>query len=260
MRLFFKLASISIRSQMAHRASFFMLAISHFLSTFVGIFGIWVLFDRFKLVEGWTLAEVALIYGVVHMGFSIAESVARGFDTFDRMVKMGEFDRVLLRPLGTLFQIAVKDVQLMRIGRFLQGLVVLAIGIKELALPLGPFHYIVLCLAIVGVAALFYGLFVLQATLAFWTTESLELMNITTYGGVEAAQFPMTIYPEGFRLFFTLVIPLACVAYYPLATLLQHESFPIAFALLFPLGGVLFLLISCLIWHLGVRHYTSTGS
>ena len=69
--------------------------------------------------------------------------------------------------------------------------------------------------AVLGGACLFGGLFVLQATMCFWSTESLEIMNTTTYGGVETAQFPLTVYRDWFRKFFTYVVPLASVTYFP---------------------------------------------
>ena len=34
----------------------------------------------------------------------------------------------------------------------------------------------------------------LQATLAFWTVDSLEVAKTLTYGGVEAGQYPLDIY------------------------------------------------------------------
>jgi ABC-2 type transport system permease protein len=256
--LFLKLMSISMRAQMQYRASFFMLVFSYCFSTLVGIVGIWVLFDRFKLVEGWTFKEVCIIYGVVHMGFSIAECFARGLDKFDQMLIQGDFDRVLLRPAGTLIQVASSQVQLMRLGRFLQGFIVLVFGMQSLAIPLFSFQLLVILASIAGTACLFYGLIVLQGTLAFWTTESLEIMNIVSFGGVEACQYPITIYPKMFQVIFTYIIPLGCISYFPVATILGHEQSP--FVLLFPLGGVLFLILSCFLWRVGVLRYTSTGS
>src|SRR5262245_43113177 len=98
LRLFFRLIGISFRSKMQHRASFWMLLSTYFLSTFIDIVGIWVLFDRFKMVQGWTLKEVAILYGIMHIGFSIPEAFARGFDNFGLLIKSGDFDRILLRP------------------------------------------------------------------------------------------------------------------------------------------------------------------
>lgn len=258
--LYFKLVGVSFRSQMQHKASFLMLATSHFISTFVDIFTIWLLFDRFKMVQGWTIKEVALIYGIIQMGFAAAESTARGFDKFSDLVKYGDFDRVLLRPIGTLIQVAVREIQLLRIGRFLQGLVVLLWGCEQLKIPFISYHAVVIFISILGTYCLFYGLFILQGTISFWTTETLELMNILTFGGMEAGQFPLSIYKPGFRLFFTFVVPLACVGYYPIAILLRHETFSYWLGILFPIIGVLFLLMATQVWKFGVKHYHSTGN
>ncbi len=258
-RLYLKLVGISFKSQMQYRASFFMLSLAHFISTFVEILGIWVLFDRFKMMQGWTFEELALMYGIMHMGFALAEAMARGFDTFSQIVKNGEFDRLLLRPLGTLFQVATREIQMMRIGRFLQGFVILMWSCSQLDYSCFSQHALTILFSIIGTACFFYGLFVIQATISFWTIETLELMNIVTYGGVETGQYPMSIYQPGFRYFFTLIVPLACVAYYPIAILLQHEDFPLWLSMIFPFAGVVFLYLSCQLWKIGVRQYQSSG-
>ena len=55
----------------------------------------------------------------------------------------------------------------------------------------------------------------LEATTAFWTTESLEVWNAFTYGGVTMSQYPLEIYRPWFRRFFIFVIPLGCINYLP---------------------------------------------
>src|SRR6185503_7865928 len=111
--------------------------------------------------------------------------------------------------------------------------------------------------------ALFSGILILQATLAFWTVESLEIANTLTYGGVEAAQYPLDIYTRWFRNFLTFVVPLGCVSYFPVAFVLGHAEktgatewmLPVA-----PVFGFFFLAMSLWMWRIGVRHYRSTGS
>lgn len=260
MSLYLRMVAISIRSQMQYKGSFLLLSFAHFISTFAEILGIWMLFERFKFIEGWTLAELSIIYGVIHIGFAIAEASSRGFDTFSNMVKTGEFDRLLLRPCSTLLQVASRDFQLMRVGRLLQGLCVLLWGCIQNDIAFLSLPTLIIILAIMGTSCVFYALFVLQATLSFWTVETLELMNITTYGGVEAGQYPITAYTPGFRFFITFIIPLACVAYYPVAILLKHESLPLWMAYILPITGFAFLYLSFKTWSFGVRHYSSAGS
>jgi len=62
-------------------------------------------------------------------------------------------------------------------------------------------------LAILGCASLFYGLPVLGGMMSFWTTETLEILNCLTHGGNFAGQYPISIYRESFRRFFTWIVP-----------------------------------------------------
>ncbi|MFX9061714.1 ABC-2 family transporter protein, partial [Acinetobacter baumannii] len=78
--------------------------------------------------------------------------------------------------------------------------------------------------AMAGGIALFTGILVLQATLSFWTVESLEVAHILTYGGVEAAQFPLDIYVRWFRTVLVFAVPLGGVAYYPVLAVLGRAD------------------------------------
>jgi ABC-2 type transport system permease protein len=165
-----------------------------------------------------------------------------------------------LRPVGTLFQVATREVCVEKIGRFIQGFVVLLWGAHELHFSFFSLPSLCLVFAFVGAVSLFYGIFVIQATFAFWLTDTLELLDIITYGGREVAQYPLTIFNRGFYILFTYLIPVACVVYYPVATLLQREAIPLWIGFLSPLVGLIFLYLSFQFWKLGVKHYHSTGS
>ena len=109
----------------------------------------------------------------------------------------------------------------------------------------------------------FVGLLVLQGTLAIFTVESLEVMNVLTYGGVQAAQFPLSIYGGGLRRFLTFVVPLGAVTYFPALVILDKPDplgAPLWFGLGSPACGFVFLGIALLVWRWGVGRYVSTGS
>jgi ABC-2 type transport system permease protein len=262
LRLYVRYLGISLRSQMQYRASFLMSMVGHLFTTLIEFLGITVLFQRFGNLRGWTLPEIALFYGIVNIAFALAEGVGRGFDVFPDMIKSGSFDRLLLRPRSTALQVAGQELQLMRVGRLLQGVGVLVWASAALKVTWTAGSLLFLCAIVLGGTCMFYGLFVLQATLAFWTIETLEIMNAVTYGGIETAQYPLTIYRPWFRRFFTFVIPLACMNYLPVGALLGRStsSWEALLAGLSPLVGVCFLLVCLQIWKLGVRHYHSTGS
>jgi ABC-2 type transport system permease protein len=222
-----------------------------------------VLFERFGRLRVWTLPAVALFYGVVNIAFAVAEAVGRGFDTFPALVRTGDFDRLLLRPRSTALQVAGQELQLLRVGRFLQGLAVLLWAASALKVSWAMPKVALIVAMILGGASLFFGLFILQATLSFWTIETLEMMNTVTYGGTETAKYPLTIYRPWFRRFFTFVVPLACMNYLPASVILERPDAPLVPAILLwmtPAVGGVFLVLALLFWNLGVRHYHSTGS
>src|SRR5207253_41548 len=263
LQLYWSYVNVSFRSQMQYRASFVLRSLGHFLVTGTEFLGFVALFQRFGQIQGWTLPQMGLFYGMISLAFATTEAVFRGFDIFPNLIKSGDFDRYLLRPRSTALQVLGQDFQLMRVGRFSQALIVLFWSAGRLNVEWSPGNITLLLGGIAGGACLFAGLFVLQATMCFWTTESLEILNCTTYGGVETAQFPVSIYRGWFRAIFTFVIPLATINYFPIHAILNIKDAlgsTLLLQWLSPLAGVLFLLVCLQCWRVGVRRYTSTGS
>ena len=262
-RLYGRYLGISVRSQMEYRGSFIMQSIGHFLITCVEFLTIGMLFDRFGGIEGWTLPEVGLFYGMVNTAFALSDAAARGFDQFGTMVKSGDFDRLLLRPRSAALQVAGQELTLRRVGRLLQGLAVLAWSSVSLSIAWTPAKILFLAGTVLCGMCLFFGVIVLQATAAFWTVETLEMFNTLSYGGVQTGQYPLTIYQRWFQRFFTFVVPLAAVTYFPAVAILGRDD-PLGTSRIFqhvvPLIGVAFLAVSLQAWKIGVRHYRSTGS
>lgn len=264
LRLYGHMLGLSLRAQLQFRASFLMMVAGQFAITFVEGVGVWALFARFGGLTPWSLPQVAFFYGVVNAGFAITDGIARGFDRFAaRFVKTGDFDRLLLRPRSTALQVAADEVVLARVGRLSQALLVMGWASVHLDLRWTAARVLLLLGTLIACVLFFYALFIFNAALAFWTTETLEVINILTHGGVETAQYPIAIYERTFRRFFTFVVPLACVAYFPVVAILDAPD-PLGTSRLFqhlaPLGSLLFFGAMLLLWQRGVGRYTSTGS
>lgn len=256
--------SASIRGQLQYPTSTFLLAAGQFMTTIIDILAAWALFDRFGAVQGWTFGDIALFFGMVSVSFAVADFLSRGFDMFGPMfIRTGDFDRILLRPRSATLQLIGYDFRIARIGRFLQGVLIIALATSALSIAWDPAKVALAMWTIAGGVALFFGLMVFQATLAFWTVESLEVMNVLTYGGVQAAQFPLSLYAPWFRNLLIFVVPLGCVAYFPVLAILDKPDplgAPDWILPLTPAAGFLFLGVSFLAWRFGVSKYTSTGS
>ncbi|WP_423800385.1 ABC transporter permease [Neobacillus sp. SAB-20_R2A] len=260
MGLYFKYLKILFKSQMQYRASFWLLAIGQFFIPFSIFAGLYLLFERFGQIKGWQFFEVALCFAVIHMAFSISECFARGFDTFSGLVVRGEFDRLLVRPRSTFLQVLGSKFEFTKFGRLLQSLIVLAWTLDNLTIGWTAAKIITLFLMITSGVLIFTGIYILQATLCFWTVQDLEVANIFTDGGREMAQYPLNIYQKWVTRFFTYVIPFGTVNYLPLMYLLGKTTGSAIYFMLLPVLGSLFILPCLLIWQFGVRRYRSTGS
>ncbi len=258
MKLYLKYLKIHVQSMMEHKASFFLTMAAQVMTTITAFLGISCLFLRFHSVQGFSYQEVLLGYSVILFSFSLAEMFARGFDAFGSILSNGQFDRILLRPRNDIFQVLATKVEFTRIGKLLQAFVMMLYVIFTSDISWTPCKAAIVVLMIFGGAALFSGLFLVYAALCFFTTQGLEFLNIFTDGGRELGKYPMGIYGKAVLRFFTFLVPLAMIQYYPLLYLTGRDSRTILG--LCPLTGFVFLIPCHALWKFGVRHFVSTGS
>lgn len=258
MKLYRKYFSIHMKAAMQYKLSFFLTVIAQFFVSFEVFLGVYFMFRRFHSVDDFTYSQVLLCYSVVLFQFYLAEFFFRGFDRFSAMLGNGEFDRILVRPRNTVFQVLVSRMDFARIGRLLQGFVLLPYAMATCGVSWDASRVLTLLFMILGGTLLFAGIFVLGATLSFFTTQGLEVVNAFTDGFKEHGKYPLSIYGKRVLQFTTFVVPFALVQYYPLLYLLGRVESPVYIFL--PLLAALFLIPCYLVWRIGVRHYRSTGS
>lgn len=260
-----RLLGAQLRSQLHYRTSFILDVLATMLITLTEFGALALVFGRFGAIDGWTLGEVAFLYGLVEVSFGVMDMLFAGFDParFGQEVRKGSFDQLLLRPLAVTWQVLGSDMTLRRLGR-----IVLGAGIFILALGLNPVDWTALKLVylpvvVIGMVLFFGGLFIIGATLTFWTVESVEAMNILTYGGSYLMSYPMSIYQEWLRRLFTFVVPAIFLNYYPALYFLDKPDpfgFPAFAHFLAPVAGGAVFTAAVGFWRYGIRHYQSTGS
>jgi ABC-2 type transport system permease protein len=260
-----RLISVKIRGQMQYRASFLFDVFSTALITAVEFGSLALIIQRFESIAGWTLAEVAFLYGLINISFGLMDMLFSGFDpqNFGIQVRRGTFDQLLLRPVNITLQVLGSEFILRRLGRIAQGAVIFVIAASRLDIHWTVEKIVYLPVVAASLVCFFGGLFIIGATVSFWTVESLEVVNIFTYGGTEMMSYPMHIYQDWMRYFFTYIIPAIFLNYYPALYFLgKPDPFDLpSFApFLSPLVGFGVLAFSLSFWNFGIRHYQSTGT
>jgi ABC-2 type transport system permease protein len=265
LELYARLLGAQLRSQMHYRVGFVLDVISTMLFT-VTEFGAFVLvFQRFPRIGGWKLEEVAFLYSMVEFSFGVMDMIFAGFDppAFAQYIRKGTLDQFLLRPSSLLVQIFGSDFTLHHIGR-----VMLAIGILVYAITANHIIWnlekaVFFPFVILGMILFFGGLFMVGATITFWTVESSEAMNIFTYGGWYLMSYPMNIYSDWLRKIFTFVVPAIFLNYYPALFFLEKPDpfqMPYFAHFIAPIVGVVVFWLSVQFWKFGLTHYQSTGN
>lgn len=260
MKLYMRYLMIHLKSVMEYKTSFILTAIGQGITTLTSFLAMYFLFNRFGNIKGYTFDEVLLCFSTIFIAFALAECFGRGFDNFSSIISNGEFDRIMVRPRNEILQVMGTKIELTRIGRLLQGIVVLIYALYRSTVNWDLMKAVSLTLMILGGVALFFGIFMIGAALSFFTIEGLEIINIFTDGGREIAQYPLDIYKKGVLKFFTFVVPIAFINYYPFIYIIDKVPKNKILYALSPILAILFLIPSYGVWRLGVKHYKSTGS
>jgi len=250
---------------MQYRTSFMLDALGTFLINFTDLLSIWIIMNHTPLMGGWTLGEIALLYGLVTASFGLHELVQGAFDNdvFADYIQRGLFDQLLTRPLPIVFQMLTEFFPLRRLGRITQGFFALGLGVwlSHVRWTLGKVLFVPLI--VLGGVVFFMAISIAGCTLCFWTVKSTEIVNIFTYGGQALLSYPMSVYQQWMRQFFTYILPMAFINYFPALYLLDKPNpfgLPSFVPFLAPLVCCAMFLLSLRLWRFGVGRYQSTGS
>jgi ABC-2 type transport system permease protein len=258
-----RLLAAQVRSQTQYRLSFALdLGFSTVLTS-LDLATLWVLFTVNDSLGGFGGGDVLLMVGIAAVAFPIADLAVGNTEKMQVYVRSGLFDAVLLRPLSSLGQLVVMDFAPRRVGRVVQGTVIYVV-----ALTVSPVHWSVPVALLVVLAplagAVFFGaIFVAGATVAFWWIDSGEVANAFTYGGKDAAAYPVTVFGGLFRRIFVYGLGFAFIAYLPALAMLGRSDplgTPDWLRWCSPLTSLAVATVAGLFWRTGVRHYRSTGS
>ena len=105
---------------------------------------------------------------------------------------------------------------------------------------------------------IFLAILIASASYCFLTIKGLEVRNVLTDGCKDMAQYPIGIFKKGFINFFTFIVPMGLVNYYPFLFLLgKSNNKLLCFC---PLLTILYLIPAIWLFYRGLKRYSSIGS
>ncbi|MFV8828130.1 ABC transporter permease [Alkalihalobacterium sp. APHAB7] len=256
--MFFQYASQYLKTRLTYRVDTVVEIFSDLLFQAVNLVFILVVFGHTSFLSGWNREEIIFIYGFFLVPYAIFTSFFNIWDFNDRYIVKGEMDRVLTRPIHSLFQIVLERMELESLFGVITGIAIMFYAGSQLGLSLSWYDPFIFVALVIGGALIYGSIFTMLASISFWSDSKTDFMpmmyNIGNYG-----RYPVDIYNGVIRFVLTWILPFAFVGVYPAAYFLGREEW-FMYAALTPVMGIIFFILAIVIWNVGVTKYRGAGN
>ena len=228
-----------------------------------------IIYNNVDFISGWTEPQY---FAFMATGMLINAIIETFFmpncANFSELIRTGNLDFVLLKPIDTQFLISCEKMQLAMVNQIVLALSLLGYALYQIGEPISFFQVVTyLAFLVVGVA-FFYSLMITLASMSVWMGRNQGLYDFWFYITV-FARYPRSIYNgvdpdrleagEVLQTAFTFIIPILLVVTVPasvIARSMDSWKFP-AIALGTSLLG---LVVSRWVFNTALRSYRSASS
>ncbi|MFH7817669.1 ABC transporter permease [Neobacillus thermocopriae] len=257
-KIFFQYMSQYIKTRLQYRTDIFVEFFSDLLSQAINLIFILVVFGHTQFLNGWNRDEIIFIYGFFLVPFAVFSAFFNIWDFNERYIVKGELDRILTRPIHSLFQIILERMELEALLGAITGLAVMLYAGLRLHINVEWYDSLLFIFFVIGGVLIYGGIFIMLACISFWADARTSLMpmmyNISNYG-----RYPVNIYNHIIRFVLTWILPFAFVGVYPAAFFLEKQEW-FWYSFLTPVMGIIFFTISVILWNQGIKRYRGAGN
>lgn len=245
--------------RLAYKGDFVVSIITTMIATAFGIALVFILFQRAPEIAGWSFHEILFLYGFGLIPLSLFNVVSINLYYFgESYIVEGKFDRILLRPVHSLFQVMSEQFRLEALSDTATGLFIVVYTSNKLGLQHGPEDWAFLGAAALCGLIIYLAVFLMLTCVSFWVEDRVGIIP-PVYNMLAFGRYPLNIYSPLVQFLLSWVIPFAFASFYPSTVLLERMEYQSYVALL-PLVMVVFLTGAIVLWNRGVANYSSTGT
>jgi viologen exporter family transport system permease protein len=259
LRLFALYFAQYAKVRLEYKADFFIAFFSSMAATVLGFGFVLVLFTKIPKLQDWSFYEILFLYGFSLIPLGFFNVVSWNLYQFgDIYIIQGKFDRIMLRPVDTLFQVLFEKFRLESLQEVVTGSFVVAIAVKHLHVPWPASDYLWFILMVASGALIYLAVFLMLTAVSFWFEDRVGIVppvfNMLTFG-----RYPLTIYNVFIQFMLSWIIPFGFASFYPTTHFLGRSHFNTYFYLV-PVVAASFFVLALIVWNRGVENYSSTGS
>lgn len=248
-----------MQNQLAFRPSFILAIIGKVARALILILMFQVIYFNTPLLAGWKYEEIFLLL----VTFLTIESII--IITFHRnlsyylpnLLRKGNFDFILTKPLSPLFQTSFRVIDFMDLASFTVVAYLWYYYFSHYA-PAFSFGQIIFYLLLLVNALFFiFSLLTIIATSAFWTINTDGLGRLFE-NIIRIARFPTDIFRGLVGFIFLYLFPIGMISTVPSKFLIGTiKWYYLLYLILF---NIFLFLASQKVWRFGLKHYSSASS
>ena len=184
---------------------------------------------------------------------------------FSELIRTGNLDFALLKPIDTQFLISFQRVNLSMISQLLLGIGLLVYSVSQLEIAITLQHVLIYSGLIAVAVSFFYSLMITLASTSVWLGRNQGLYDFWFYITI-FARYPQNVYRQSLSgevlwFVFSFVLPILLVVTVPARVLLDKALDPHpAVMLIAPLLTLVMLYVSRRVFQWSLNHYRSASS
>ncbi|HTU70799.1 MAG TPA: ABC-2 family transporter protein [Candidatus Baltobacteraceae bacterium] len=254
---------VNFLTMLEYRANFIMWFVFTIVYHGVALAALYVTMRQFPSMNGWDFRQMFFLYALWMTGHELHNALFFNVVAVPDYVREGRFDRFLVRPLDTLFQVLTVPAQLSPDGLVI-AIVTLAFATATAHVRVDWIFVLFVPLVVVGGSLIDLGISLAVATISFWFIRVDTLRWVVMSLEQDFTRYPISIYTRGVQLVLAFVLPFAFMNYFPATYFLQKAETGLhlnpAVGLLTPAIGVAWVMLAYLFWQAGLHRYQGTGS
>ena len=168
------------KARLEYRLDFFSSVFATFLGTAASFGFLLIVFSRVPAVKGWTFEEMVFLYGFSLVPLGIFNVLSWNLYMFpDRYLIEGRFDRVLVRPVDSVFQVLFESFRLESFQETVTGVAAVAWASWRLGLRFSAVDVLLFALWAVCGAVIYLSIFIGLTATSFWIEDRIGIVKST---------------------------------------------------------------------------------
>ncbi|NIA22701.1 MAG: hypothetical protein GWP03_00815 [Proteobacteria bacterium] len=258
--LWFSFFKISFSKEVEYRMDFLLQCLGYFLWFLFTIIFFKIIYSHVSSIGGWNFYQTLYLIGINQIIIYIYQGLfLRNFSNFSLLVRKGELDHLLLKPIDLQFISTLRNIDIRAFFLLPFPIILIFYSTSHLQLNLSFSSYFLLLFLI------FLGLLLRYIIGFFIVIFAIWMGNVSSLSALQNeflkyAGYPASIYKGASAIIFTYIIPIVLIANLPAGVILGKLKNPaemVIYTILFTL--IVFFLVR-IFFYKAIKYYSSASS